>query len=89
MISKGQTIVYKVSESHYMFYWLCDIQDEYLVFFNWYGNPYKATSTDFWKISNKWFNEKLEEGKLEVYDSLPLEKYGDIFEQQAVLMNNK
>lgn len=87
MIKKGDTIVYK-TEISVMFYWLCDIQDGYLVFFDWYANPYEATNTDFWRMSTKWFNEQLEKGKLEVYESLPLDKYGDVFEQQAIERNN-
>ena len=86
MIKKGDTIVYKTDIS-VMFYWLCDIQDEYLIFFNWYANPQSASIRDFWKMSKKWFDEKINEGKLEVYDSLPLEQYGDIFEKQAIEQN--
>jgi len=87
MIKKGDTIVYKTDISM-MFYWLCDIQDGYMIFFNWYADPYRATSTDFWKVSERFFNEKVEQGKLEIYDSLPLDKYGDIFEKQARERNN-
>lgn len=86
MIQKGNTIVYK-AEHATMFYWLCDIQGDALIFFNWYANPYKATISDFWKVSNKWFNEKVDEGSMEVYESLPLDKYGDIFEAQAIERN--
>lgn len=90
MIKTGDTIVYKHEDENMgmMFYWLCDIQPDGYVFFNWYGNPRKAQMTDFWKISKDWFQKKLEEGKMEVYDSLP-EKYMDIFEAQAMERNNK
>lgn len=87
MIKKGDTIVYK-TEVSIMFYWLCDIVDGYMVFFNWYSNPYKASSNDFWKMSERFFNEKVNEGKLEVYKYLPLDKYGDVFERQAECINN-
>ncbi len=83
MIERGQTIVYKVSEDHLMFYWLCDIKETEYIFFNWYGNPEKEMPTDFWRMSKKWFNDKINDGKIEIYDSLPLEQYGDIFTKQA------
>ena len=71
-----------------MFYWLCDIQGDALVFFSWYANPRKASPNDFWRVPTKWFDEKVEEGTLEVYETLPLDKYGDIFEKQAIERNN-
>ena len=87
MIHRGDTIVYH-AEHGLMFYWLCDILPDGYVFFNWYGNPQKAISTDFWKMSTEWFNDRLAEKKIEIFDSLPLDKYGDIFEQQAIERNN-
>jgi hypothetical protein len=88
MINKGETIVYKASDEYLMFFWLCDIQGNDLIFFNWYANPRKAAPNDFWKMSTSWFNKQVEEGKMEVFASLPLEKYGDIFEKQAIERSN-
>ena len=89
MIKKGDTIVYKHDDEEMgmMFYWLVDILPDGYVFIDWYANPRKALSTDFWKISSEWFNKRLEEGKIEIYDSLPLDKYGDVFERQAMMKN--
>ena len=86
MINKGDTIVYHADHG-LMFYWLCDIRPDGYVFFNWYADPYRATSTDFWKMSKEWFEEKVKADKIEVFDSLP-EKYMDIFSQQAAERNN-
>jgi hypothetical protein len=38
-------------------------------------------------MSKDWFNDRLAEGTIEVYDSLP-EKYMDVFEKQAIERNN-
>lgn len=86
MIKKGDTIVYKHDDKELgmMFYWLCDIVDGFYVFFNWYADPDNASSTDFWRMSEKWLNRKVEEGKIEIYDSFPAELYGDIFLSQQV-----
>lgn len=88
MIQTGNTIVYKHENGSLSFYWLCDIVPSGYVFFNWYGNIRNAASTDFWKIGFDWFNEQIQAGKIEVYESLPLDKYGDIFERQAIERNN-
>ena len=51
---------------------------------------YSLTGTEtFVKIGFDWFNEQIQAGKIEVYESLPLDKYGDIFERQAIERNNK
>ena len=84
MIQIGNTIVHKRADGSMGFYWLCDIRPDGYVFFDWYGNPRRAVSTDFWKVSEDWLKQNLAEGTVEVFDSLPLEKYGDVFEQQAV-----
>ena len=89
MIEQGNTIVYKNTDGSMMFYWLCVIEATQFVFFNWYGDPYRATSTDFWRMSKAWYEEQLKQGKIEVYDSLPMDKYGDIFEKQAIERNNR
>ena len=88
MIQTGNTIVYKRENGSIGFWWVCDIRTDGYILFNWYGNPHRAESTDFWKISKEWFNESLESGTVEVYESLPLDKYGDIFEAQAKERNN-
>ena len=87
MIQTGNTIVYKRDDGSLGFYWLCDIRPDGYVFFDWYGNVRRATAADFWKMSKNLFNDRLAEGTIEVYDSLP-EKYMDIFEKQAIERNN-
>lgn len=87
MIQKGATIVYKDKEDSIMFYWLCDQQVNDLIFFDWYANPRRATMADFWRVTREWFNKKVEEGSIEIYETLPLDKYGDIFERQAMERN--
>ena len=91
MIQTGNTIVYKHDDKDMgmMFYWLVDILPDAFVFFNWYGNPHNAQPSDFWRVSFDWFNQQKEAGKIEVYEYLPLDKYGDIFERQAIERNNK
>lgn len=86
-IKQGNTIVFKNSDGSMMFYWLCIIEASEYVFFNWYGNPNKAVSTDFWRMTKAWFDDKLKQGIIEVYDCLPLDKYGDVFEAQAIERN--
>ena len=44
-----------------MFFWLCDIQGDDLIFFDWYASPRKASPNDFWRMSTKWFDEKVNE----------------------------
>ena len=87
MIQTGNTIVFKNGNGKLDFYWLCEIRTNEYLFFNWYGNPRRAESTDFWKIGKEWFDAKVKDGTIEIYDSLP-EKYMDIFEQQAIERNN-
>lgn len=87
MIKTGNTIVFKNENGSLGFYWLCDIVPNGYVFFDWYGNVRNATSTDFWKMSFDWFNACVQDGTIEVYESLPLDKYGEIFEQQAIERN--
>ena len=86
-IKQGNTIVFKNSDGSMMFYWLCVIEPKEYVFFNWYANPNKALSTDFWRMTKTWFDDKLKQGIIEVYDSLPLDRYGDVFEAQAIERN--
>ena len=88
MIHTGNTIVYKKDNGSMGFYWLCDIRPDGYVFFNWYGNINRIQPKDFWEISKDWFNDRLADGTIEVYDTLPLDKYGDIFEKQAKERNN-
>ena len=89
MIEQGNTIVFKNTDGSMMFFWLCVIEAKEYVFFNWYGDPYRATPADFWRMSKSWYEEQLKQGKIEVYDSLPMDKYGDIFEKQAIERNNR
>ena len=42
---------------------------------------------DFWEVKKAWFDSKVKDGTIEVYDSLP-EKYMDVFERQAIERNN-
>ena len=39
--------------------------------------------SDYWEVRSNVFDSEVKSGKIEIYDSLPLEKYGDIFEAQA------
>ena len=82
MVNRGDTIVYKLSDGTMMFYWLVDTINGYMVFFNWYSNPEDPAPTDFWRMTPRWFEDKVKEGKIEVFNSFP-EKYNDIFIQQA------
>lgn len=84
MIQAGNTIVIKNENGTLGFYWLCENRPDGYLFFDWYGNPRRATFEDYWKVSKNWFESKVKDGTIEVYDSLPLDKYGDIFEQQAL-----
>lgn len=70
------------------FYWLVDVRSKEYICFNWYGNINRMQPQDFWRMSKDWFNARLNDGTIEVYDSLPLDKYGDIFEKQAIERNN-
>lgn len=88
MIHRGNTIVYKRENGAMDFFWLVDIRPKGYVFFNWYGNINRMQPKDIWEMSEDWFNDRLAEGTIEVYDSLPLDKYGDIFERQAIERNN-
>ena len=88
MIQRGNTIVYNCEDGAKDFYWLVDVRPKGYVFFNWYGNINRMQPKDFWEMSKDWFNDRLAEGTIEVYDSLPLDKYGDIFEKQAIERNN-
>ena len=88
MIQRGNTIVFKREDGAIDFYWLVDVRPKGYVFFDWYGNINRMQSKDFWEMSKDWFNDRLAEGTIEVYDSLPLDKYGDIFEKQAIERNN-
>ena len=87
-IKQGDTIVYKHEDGSMMFYWLCDTYCGNYVFFSWYGNVEHAASTDFWRMSEKWLEAKVKEGKIEIYDSLPLDKYGYAFDNERFENNN-
>ena len=87
MIQKGNTVVFKNDNGSLGFYWLCDIRPDGYVFFDWYGNPRRASASDFCKMSKEWFDSKVKDGTIEVYDFLPLDIYGDIFERQAQCRN--
>ena len=84
MIKRGDTIVYKHDDKELgmMFYWLCDIVNGMYVFFNWCADPDNASPCDFWRISAGWLERNVTEGRIEIYDSFPSEKYGDIFKAQ-------
>ena len=69
------------------FYWLVDVRSQEYVFFNWDGNINRMQPQDFWRMSKDWFNARLNDGSIEVYESLP-EKYMDVFENQAIERNN-
>ena len=82
MIQTGNTIVVKNDNGTWGFYWLCDIHRDGYVFFDWFANPRKASLADYWVITKDWFENKVKDGTIEVYESLP-EEYMDVFEQQA------
>ena len=88
MIQTGNTIVVHNGDGTLGFFWHCDSRQNEYVFFNWYGNPRRATLADYWEVGKDWFSDRLADGTIEVFDSLPLDKYGDIFEQQAIERNN-
>ena len=88
MIQTGNTIVLKKENGSLGFFWLCDTQLDGYLFFDWYANPHKATYADFWKVGKEWFDAKVKDGTIEIYDALPLDKYGDIFEAQAIERNS-
>ena len=82
-IKPGQTIVYEYDldlgdepTKKYMIYWFVCEKDGQLVFFDWKGNPNKPSMTDYWRMSPRFFNEKLKSGQLKLFDSFP-EEYWD------------
>ena len=87
MIQRGNTIVFKREDGAMDFYWLVDVRSKEYIFFNWYGNINRMQPQDFWRMSKDWFNARLNDGSIEVYESLP-EKYMDVFEKQAIERNN-
>lgn len=87
MIQRGNTIVFKRDNGAMDFYWLVDVRSQEYIFFNWYGNINRMQPQDFWRMSKDWFNARLNDGSIEVYESLP-EKYMDVFENQAIERNN-
>lgn len=87
MIQRGNTIVFKREDGKMDFYWLVDTRFNSYVFFNWYGDVNKMQPKDFWEIRKTWFESKVKDGTIEVYDSLP-EKYMDTFERQAIECNS-
>ena len=87
MIQRGNTIVFKREDGAMDFYWLVDVRSKEYIFFNWYGNINRMQPQDFWRMSKDWFNARLNDGSIEIYESLP-EKYMDVFEKQAIERNN-
>lgn len=87
MIQVSNTIVYKAEDGSMKFYWLCLVEGDEYVFFDWYANPRKATYADYWRMGKDWFDTQVKEGKIEVYEYLPMDKYGDVFERQAIERN--
>ena len=87
MIQKGNTIVFKREDGKMDFYWLVEVRSKEYIFFNWYGDIKRMQPQDFWRMSMDWFNARLNDGSIEVYESLP-EKYMDVFERQAIERNN-
>ena len=83
MIELGNTIVYRSDDGTIGFYWLCSVLPDEYVFFSWFSNPRYSSSSDYWRISRDWFNDRLTDGSIEVFKSLPLDEYGDDFERQA------
>ena len=82
MICRGETIVYKRENGYISFYWLCEITAYGYVFFDWYADPQRPMGFDYWEVTKEWFDAKVKEGVIEVYDCLP-EEYLDIFTKQA------
>lgn len=82
MIETGNTIVVKSDDGTLKFYWLCDTCPDGYVFFDWFANPHRASLADYWVMTKDWFESKVMNGAIEVYESLP-EEYMDVFEQQA------
>lgn len=88
-MEKGNTIVYRRSDSEDVeFYWLCDVSGTDYILFSWYGNPYAPSPSDYWRVGKAWLDAQVEKGTAEIYESLPLEKYGDDFERQAAARNS-
>ena len=88
MIHTGNTIVYQREDGTLGFFWLCDVRPDGYVLFDWYGNPRRPKYEDYWEIRKDWFSDRLADGTIEIYDTLPLDKYGDDFEKQAIERNN-
>lgn len=83
MIESGNTIVVLNDDGTHSFFWLCaSVLNDY-VFFSWLGDPRRPTSSDYWRVSQRWFSKRVANGTIEVFNSLPLDRYGDEFEQQA------
>ena len=83
-MERGNTIVYRPSDSNKIeFYWVCDILDKDYLLFSWFGNPHAPSPSDYWRVSRAWLDKEVGKGLAETYEALPLEKYGDDFEQQA------
>ena len=88
-MEQGNTIVYRRPDSEDVeFYWLCDVLGSDYLLFSWYGNPYAPSPSDYWRVSRAWLDGEIAKGSVEVFESLPLEKYGDIFERQAIASNS-
>lgn len=87
MIQTGNTIVVHNENETLGFFWLCEIRPDGYVFFDWLGNPRRPSVADYWVVSKDWLRDRLADGRVEVFNSLPLDVYGDEFEQLAVARN--
>ena len=87
MIEIGNTIVYRNENGSLNFYWLCTSRPEGYVFFPWLGDIRRATISDYWVMTKEWFESKVKDGTIEVYESLPVEEYGDVIEAMAAEKN--
>ena len=87
MIQLGNTVVFKNENGTLDFFWLCDRSPDAYIFFSWFGNLRRPSSSDYLRVSRGLFEDRLAAGAIEIYGSLPLEKYGDIFEAQAKVRN--
>lgn len=87
MIEAGNTIVYRDVNGTLKFYWLCSFLPEGYLFFSWFGNIHHATADDYWVMTREWFESKVKAGTIEVYPDLPLDRYGETFNKQAMERN--
>lgn len=80
----GDTVIIKSEDGQVGFFWICEARkDGHILLFNWQGNVRRFEPTDYRLVSKSWLDNGIKEGVVEVYDSLPLDRYGDIFQRQA------